>query len=214
MRLLFEVAFRQAVPELEALASSKTELMQPWDGYAVARYNRLVEEGKVPRFEMMGVYSARRVITPAMVKAVCESVRTQALELALDLQAANPLAGESDGPTRADPAIDRALTVNINHIYGDGANVAQGSGITQTSTVSKGDLVGLTTALQRLFPDAKTVGEAVAIITSDSSAADKESKLRKIGEAIKAGSINLAAGITTDVAAAGLIELACQFLGL
>ncbi|TQK19107.1 hypothetical protein FBY40_1598 [Microbacterium sp. SLBN-154] len=195
------------------LAAKEEQLGEPWNGYALSRYNSLVEQQKVPRFVMMGVYSARKVVTPAMLRGIAESIRTQALELALDLQAVDPHAGEVGGPTREDPDIHRALTVNINHIYGDGANVAQGTGITQTAVVAKGDIVGLTGAISRLLTDQKAIGEAVAVITSDGSDTEKRSKLERLGGAIKSGSVALAAGVTSDMAATGLIALAGQFLG-
>ncbi|SCY04737.1 hypothetical protein SAMN05216488_0426 [Microbacterium sp. LKL04] len=210
---LFKFSFRQAAAELEVLAGQGEELGQPWNPYALAEYNELVEKEEVPHFDMMGVYSAHRVVTPALVTAIVESIRTKALDLALDLQTANPAAGEVGGPTRDDPAIEQAVMVNINHIYGDGANIAQGNGITQSSTVAKGDLTGLVAALQDLLADAKVIGEAVAIITGDSDACAKKSKLGKIAGSIGTGAVRLAGGITTEVAAAGVLEVASQFLG-
>lgn len=212
-RPLFEFNFRQTVAELEVLASQGAELGQPWNGYALAQYNKLVEKGDVPHFEMMGVYSAHRVVTPALVTSIVESIRTKALDLALDLQAVSPSAGETGGPTRDDPDIERAVMVNISHIYGDGANVAQGTGISQTSTVAKGDLPGLVKALGELIADSKTIGETVAIITSDDDPPTKESKLRKIGAAIGTGAVKLIGGVSTEVAAGGVLEVAGQFLG-
>lgn len=210
---LFRLSFRQPLPELEALSSQSKELSQPWNGYAIGEYNRLIASNQVPRFEMMGLYSARRVITPALLKGISESIRTRALELALDLQEANPQAGEVNGPTRDDPAIDQALTVNITHIYGDGANVAQGTGITQTSKVSKGDLSGLVRAVQDLVNDPEKAREAVAIITSDETEPEKRSKLQRLGTALGSGATTLAGGVASNVTASGLIELAGQFLG-
>lgn len=210
---LFKTEFRQGLAEIEQLATSKTQLAQPWDPYAVARYNTLIEGNQVPHIEGMGLVSANRIVTPALLRSIVERVRTRALDLALDLQSADASAGEAGGPTRDNPDIDRAVTVNINHIYGDGANVAQGSGITQTNSVHKGDLSGLVKALEALITDAGTVRQAVAIITGDDSAPVKRSKLETLGTAIKSTSINLASGVTSNMAATGILELAGQFLG-
>jgi hypothetical protein len=213
LRPLFEFSFRQTVAELEVLASQGNELGQPWNAFALAEYNILVEGGKVPRFEMMGVYSAHRVVTPALITAIVESIRTRALDLALDLQAVNPAAGESGGPTKADPAIERAVMVNINHIYGDGANVAQGTDIIQSATVAKGDLAGLASALVTLLADPKIIGEVIGTVTADEDAPTKKTKLRKLGEIVGTGAIQLAGGVSAEVAANGVMKLAEQFLG-
>nr|WP_277924702.1 hypothetical protein [Microbacterium ureisolvens] len=209
----FEYRFQQGIPELEDMAGKNEELGQAWDSLAIGRYNKLVEQGRVPRIEMMGLFAAHRIVTPALLRSIVESARTKALDLALDLQAANPQAGEVGGPTREDPAIDRAVSINVMHIYGDGANIAQGSGITQTSTVTKGDIPGLAKALAELLADPKAIGEAIAIITGDDSEPEKKSKLQKLGKAIGAGAVNLATGVASDVAARGILELAGQFLG-
>lgn len=210
---LFKMDFRQGLAEIEQLSASGSDLSSPWDPYGVGRYNELIAAGVVPHMQWMSLASASRVVTPALLRGIVESVRTQALELALDLQAANASAGEVGGPTRQDPAVDRAVVMNINHIYGDGANVAQGSGITQTSTVTKGDVAGLAAALSKLLTDPKVIGEAIAIITGDDPEPEKRTKLQKVGDVIRRGSVSLAGGIASDVAADRLLELAGQFLG-
>ncbi len=213
MHPLFEDRFLQGIPEIEELSSKQDELGIAWDGTALAHYNKLVQKDAVPRFEMMGVYSAHRVVTPAALRSVVESVRTKALELALDLQSADPRAGEVGGPTKADPAVDRAVMVNVNHIYGDVANVAQGTGISQSATVTKDDIESLARALVDLLADPKAAVQAMAIITGDDPPPTKKSKLQKLGSALGNGATAIGTGITSDVAAAGLLHLAGQFLG-
>lgn len=213
MQVLFSLEFRQGLAEIEQLASHSSELAQPWDPYAVGRYNELIDQNRVPHIEGMGLVSANRMVTPALLRSIVESVRTRALDLALDLQSADPSAGEAGGPTRENPEIDRALTVNVTNIYGDGTNIAQGTGITQTSTVTKGDLGGLVGALEKLIADREAIRDAVAIITSDADEPQKRTKLQKVGDAIAAGTVNLTSGVTSNVAAAGLMELAGQYLG-
>ena len=140
-------------------------------------------------------------------------MRTKALELALDLQSANPAAGEINGPTVSDPGVNTAVTTNTFYIHGSGTNVALGTGITQASTVSKGDLAGLANALSELIKDQQTVGEVLAMVTSDETDKQKRSKLRAIGDAVRAGSFAIGTGATADVAADRIIDLAHQFLG-
>jgi hypothetical protein len=67
---------------------------------------------------MMAVYSAQRLITLGLVAGVLDVVRSKCLELALDLQARFPDAGEKDGPTVNEAGVGRAVTHITTNIVG------------------------------------------------------------------------------------------------
>lgn len=209
----FEIDLRQSLAELEQLAGGETDAEIAWPGTLVVVYNSAAARGLVPQRQGAALVMAHRTLTRGTLFGVIDTIRNTALEFALSLQDADPAAGSPNGPTIESSPVREAVIQVTNHIYGDGANVAQGTGITQTSTLAKGDLSGLVHAVQQLVKDPEKAREAVAIITGEGTEPEKRSKLQRLGAALGSGATSLAGGVVSNVVASGLIELAGQYLG-
>lgn len=209
---LFKVWFTDPLAVLEGLAKSKKGVSFPWDPTVVGLYNRWIEDGSVPFIRYWGVYSAHKAVPQASLKGIIDVVRTKALELALDLQAEFPDAGEKDGPTVENPNVQATVTTIVNNIYGSVTGFAQGHNVTQKVRVTTGDLDGaLDSARQFLGQDGLT--QLRAVLDASGSDDDKRSRLDKFVRAVKGGSVALVTGVTTDLAATGLLEIATQYFG-
>ncbi|MCI1018331.1 hypothetical protein HWD99_06835 [Microbacterium sp. C5A9] len=209
---LFEVSFTEPLAVLEGYAKSGDGIVYPWDPLAIGLYNGWIRDGRVPFIEDWGVFSAQRSVSQRTFQGLVDVVRTRALELALDLQAEFPNAGEKDGPTVDNPAVEATVMTIVNNIYGPLNGLAQGNNFTQKVRVVTGDLVGALDSARRFLDEGELVGlESVLAGVGDDD--DKRGRLAKFLDAIKAGSITLATGVTTDLAAAGLLEIATQFFG-
>jgi hypothetical protein len=209
----FRVNLSQPLAGLEAAAAAEGELAIPWSGHDVVQWNRWEDDMKVPRIEQMSLFSANRVITQMILRGVVDAVRNKALIFALDLQAKYPNAGEQDGPTVAQPEVRSIVTNVTNHIYGDGVNVAVGNRNVQTATVQQGDLPALMEALRDLGLVGVDLTEFEEMVCSDDDDATKVSKVAAFAERIRSGSIALAGGVASNVAADGVLEVAQLFLG-
>ncbi|WP_141385743.1 AbiTii domain-containing protein, partial [Microbacterium maritypicum] len=137
---LFEVSFSEPLAVMEGYATSGDGIVYPWDPLAIGLYNGWIQDGRVPFVEGWGVFSAQRAVSPGTFQGIVDVVRTRALELALDLQADFPEAGEKHGPTVTDPAVQEAVTTITNIIYGSVTGLAQGHTVTQKVRVAAGDL--------------------------------------------------------------------------
>lgn len=211
--VLFRVNFTQPLAELEQLAGSEkdAEMGTPWDPLHVTRYNKWAAEGLVPYMEFMSLLSANRIVTPAMLHGVIDSVRNTALDFALVLQTANPDAGSVNGPTVSDAPVAQAVWHVTNNIYGDGAQLAHGENIRQQSKVVKGDLAGLLRAAEEAGLDAEGRDELARTVLSDEARRPSRVKtfLSKVGD----GAFAIGTGMTADVAATQLSELISSYLG-
>lgn len=209
---LFEVSFAEPLAVLEGYAASDNGIVYPWDPLAIGLYNGWIQEGRVPFIEGWGVFSAQRSVSQGTFQGIVDVVRTRALELALDLQAEYPDAGEKDGPTVDNPDVRAAVTTIVNNIYGPVTGLAQGHNVTQKVRVNAGDLGGALDSARR-FLDDQGLEQLRAVLVHDGDNEEKRSRVGKFVDAVKSGSVTLAAGVTTDLAAAGLLEVATQFFG-
>lgn len=209
---LFEMRFKDPLATLEGFASSENGIAVPWDPAIIGHYNRWIDEGLVPFIEYWGVYSAQKVFPQGALRGIIDVVRTKALELALDLQAEFPDAGEKNGPTVDNPDVRATVTTIVNNIYGPVTGLAQGHNVTQKVRVTTGDLSGALDSARR-FLDDRGLEQLRAVLGPAGDDDDKRSRLGKFVDAVKSGSVTLAAGVTTDLAAVGLIEIATQFFG-
>lgn len=209
---LFEMKLPQSVPTLEAYASSEDQLRSPWDPHHVALFNKWIDEGKVAHVPLAGLFEAHRALPPGLVPSVLGTIRTKALDLALDLQESLPDAGQKDGPTSADPTVASTITQITNNIYGPVGSVAQGSGIEQTATVNVGDVEALKSAAA-LVLEAEPLREYVDLLTSDQPKDEKRSSLSRFAERVRSGTVRLVADVARSVAAEKLHELGMSFLG-
>lgn len=209
---LFEMSFKDPVATLEAFAASESGIAVPWDPAYIALYNGWIEEGLVPFIEYWGVYSAQKVFPQGALRGMIDVVRTKALELALDLQAEFPDAGEKGGPTVDNPAVEATVMTVVNNIYGPVTGLAQGHNVTQKVRVVTGDLDGALNSARHFLGD-ENLEQLRAVLNGDGNDDDKRSRLENFLSAVKSGSVTLAGGVTTELAAAGLLEIATQFFG-
>lgn len=209
---LFEVSLFEPLAGIESLALSEDTVGIPWDPVAVGLYNGWIEKGMVPFLEYWGVYSATRRIPQSTLRGVVDIVRTKALEMALDLQADFPDAGEVDGPTVQDPAVSATVMHITNNIYGSVTGLAQGNEVRQRVTVKTGDLVGALTAAKAFLTD-DSIAALSRILTEPGNEGEKRSKLERFIQAIKGGTVSLAGGVVSNLAAEGVMDLASQFFG-
>ena len=211
-RVLFRANLTQPIAELEdiAAATGDADPSIPWDPIHVGQYNRWGQEGKVPRFEFMGLLSANRVITRAMIRGVIDSARNTALDFALSLQSADPTAGAVGGPTVADAPVERAVMNITNNIYGDGAQVAQGENFRQRSKVVKGDLSSLLKAAEAagLAPEGS---EALARAVL-SGGGERNGKVQAFLAKVREGAFLVGTGVAAEVLADRLAVLISTYL--
>lgn len=121
-------------------------------------------------------------------------------------------AGLRDGRSML-PEVRSIVTNVTNNIYGDGANLAVGNRNVQTATVQQGDLPALMEALRDLGLVGVNLTEFEEMVCSDDDAATKASKVAAFVERIRSGSIVLAGGVASNLAADGVLEVAQLFLG-
>lgn len=209
---LFKVYLFDPLAGIESLASSPDNVGVPWDPAAVGLYNGWIQEGKVAFLELWGVYSATRMISQSTLRGVVDIVRTTALEMALDLQSEYPDAGEVDGPTVQDPAVNATVMHITNNIYGSVTGLAQGNEVRQKVAVEVGDLVGALT-VARAFLSNDAIADLSRIFTEPGSETEKRRKLERFVHAIRGGTVSLAGGVASNLAAEGVMDLASQFFG-
>lgn len=207
---LFEVRVLQAVSELETLVQSENDLGFPWPALALVRWNDLAEEGAALRFQFMHVYNAKTIVQRTIIDGVLDAVRTRLLTLALDLQTAAGNAGESGGVTAKDPRVGSVVNQFITNIYGEGATVAQGAQVHQT--VTYGDVRTLTEAAAQVGLSKEGLAEFVAAVL-EARSEPKRTNLQRFLGAVRSGGVSLAGGITSNIAADQLTQIASAFLG-
>jgi hypothetical protein len=208
---MFRVSFYDPLATLESLAASGQDLGSPWDPAMAGLYNQWADEGKVAHVMGMSVYSARRIVTPGLVRGVIDVVRTKALQLALDLQTDFPNAGEKDGPTVSDPDVNQAITHVTTNIYGSVGNIAQGSNAQQRAMVQVGDVGASINAARDYLAD-EALPQFLELL-SNRDQTDSRSRVAKFIEAVRSGAVALAAGVASSVAADGLLAIASAFFG-
>lgn len=180
----FNHYFNQPIAELEALANAEGDHTAPWPTSTLSKFQKWNEEGRTIQVEDLGVLSVVKNIPRTMIYGVIDNIRTKAMELALEIQARYPEAGEHDGPTFDDPTVRNNVTYTVNnHLYGNNNNVgvgenvtqdqtttiASGENVTQTVNISKGDTAGLMEFMAAKGLDASGQEALAAAITNDGS---------------------------------------------
>lgn len=208
---LWRADLRQSLAELEQLSSGEVDPVISWPGEAVAMYMQAAKQGLVAHYAGANLVGAHQVLTRGILLGAIDAVRNTALEFALTLQSAAPDAGAAGGPTVADAPVQQAVWHVEHHIYGDGAQIALGAGIAQSSQVAKGDLASLLNAAAALgLGDNVRLELARVVLTDDVRRPGKIKKfLAKVGD----GAFAVGAGITADVAATQLQGLISAYLG-
>lgn len=209
---LTNVEFHYPVAELEALSQSEDALGVLWDPVSIDQYNTYVSsnQGGVG-YEHMILIGARSLISKAFIFGLLDSIRNNVLDFALALSAAAPRIGDSDGPTVNDPKVLGVVQNFHVTIYGDGANVANGDGLYQQSTVTKNDSQALISAACQLGLSREDAQDFLRDIVADGNVEGE--RTRSFIRRLEGGAITVAGNTTASMVATGLIELAGQFLG-
>lgn len=208
---LWQTDLRQSLAELEQLSGGEEDPVISWPGEAIVMYMEAAKAGLVAHYAGANLVNAHQVLTRGILRGVIDAVRNTALEFALALQSADPDAGAVGGPTVAIEPVQQAIWHVEHHIYGDGAQIAVGSGITQSSQVVKGDLASLLNAAAALGLSEDGREElARAVLTDELRRSGRIKKfLAKVGQ----GAFAIGSGITAEVASAQLLGLISTYLG-
>ncbi|WP_211878240.1 AbiTii domain-containing protein [Pseudarthrobacter albicanus] len=191
--------FNQPVAELEKLSQAETNLHQAWPISAANQLENWGKEGRAPRMEYCGVYSASKIISPQLIHGITETIRNKALMFSLELRQTLPGAGQPAGPTVKDPNIRSIVTWNINqNIYGGTNTVGVGETLTQNVNISQGDTGALLEALKGLGLN----GEDQAALRVDLEAVDgtsKDQKAKNFLNKLQDGLIKLSGAAATPI---------------
>lgn len=221
----FYIYLNQSLASLEEMTRSEEPMGRPWPTNAVMQLRRWSNELKAPRLEMYEVHSAKQLVSKPLLHGVIDAVRNKALQLALDLQADFPDAGETNGPTVQDKEVGNIVKYHFEtHIHGgtntvgQGENVTQtvtvgqGEHVTQTVTVNQGDSAALMLALEKLglgLEDRNALGEALEQDGNKPGNAVKE-----ILGKIATGAIKIAGEVATGPVLAGVKLAITGFTGI
>lgn len=208
---LFEVSVNQPVSELESLAASESGMGIPWPAVAVGRWNSLIKEERALHVAGMYLFSMQTEVPKQLLVSVLDEVRTEVLNLALDLESAGAQTGEVGGPTIDDPPVQSAVTTFVTNVYGPGAAITQAGWVNEL-TVNVGDVDSLTRAARALGLDEKDVEAYVEAVVAARDDLER-GRLSKFLAAVKAGTLKLAGGIASNIAADQLLKFAMSFLG-
>jgi hypothetical protein len=195
---------RAPVQSLVSLAGDEGDdnIGYTWSHLDVEKYER----SGVFSINMMGLFSVQSRVSRDALRGVVDNIKSKALDLALDLQAEYPDAGEQGGPTvAAEPQLRQIVynfTTTNNISGGHGNNVAVGSNIEQRSKVRLGDTDDLRQGAEELGLDVEAVEEFITLVQEERD--PDGPRLRGF----------LARGaVATDVAATSLIDLVKGYLG-
>lgn len=162
-------------------------------------------------FYLMELISAKQPLPQNALRGIIDSVRTTALQFALELERVSPRAGEPGGPTTADPEV-RLVTNNVNFtISGDGNNIAAGSDIRQKATVNNGDIDSLIQAAVELGLKTEAVKDLRVAVTADGS--QPGDKTTNFIARLRSGGYALASGVSSNLVADGLVQAVAVFFG-
>ncbi|MFT3889849.1 MAG: hypothetical protein QM713_17030 [Arachnia sp.] len=204
----FTIKMGQPLITLQSFAEADEDAQVQWPAWRVAEY----EKTGAFAIEFYRLFGAWNVITRQSLLGVIDTVRSKAMEFALELQESFPDAGSVDGPSVAtDTAVAPVVFNTTNNIYGHGANIATGSDIAQKSII-KGNLEELGRQVRSLGLNDAEVTEFTAIIDGEQSVDKPRGKA--FLEKVRAGSVAVGAAVPSNVIAGSLIELAKMYLGI
>lgn len=209
----FRATILQPVADLETLSQGELSPSINWDPYIVQAYGQQVRENKGGAgFYLMELISAKQILSQNVLRGIIDSVRTTALQFALELEQVSPRAGEPDGPTTADPEV-KQVTNNFNFtINGDGNNIAAGTDIRQKATVNKGDMESLTKAALALGLHQDAIEDLQSAIEADGKVPGERTS--NFMSKLRAGGYALAGGVSANLAAEGVLKAIAAFFGL
>jgi hypothetical protein len=169
----FELRLTESIVEIESLAESKKELARPWSGDAIGIVNGAIERGEIKLIEMHGLMSARSVVSPNIMVAAVDAVRTRVLDLALELERSAPA---DVGEVGAEPVDALLAATVVTNIYGGSHNIAvASSGVKQRIELpGTGDQEALLDVLRSLGVDGNDLDDLrEAIRAEDAGRAER-----------------------------------------
>lgn len=205
------IDLRQSAAEIESLSQASTDPIIKLPARWVQQCRDLAEEGKAVGFEMMILNDARLLISRNALIGMLDSIRTFAIEMALNVEEIAPEAGESGGPTvDNDPELARSVSMTVNNIYGDiitaqgdSVNVASGNGAVAIQLSNE----GMTALLQeaRHYLTEESVDELEEALLKDGKSKGKNTDA--FLDRVKNGSVSLLNGVMASGAYDGLKTL-------
>lgn len=197
---LFNHNFVESAGGLEPLASHDT-LYIPWPADAVAFLSQGI-------YQNMVCLTAQKVFSGAVVVGILEAVRNKVLAFALEIEAADPDAGEAE-PGQAMVPEERVTHIINTTIYGGQNNVAAGNrDVQQSASQVRLDWDALESELRELGLGAVELDDLQASLQQDAGHAAPgtlgpatEGWLGRLATRVGAGSLALASGVTVDVVA-------------
>lgn len=209
----FRATIRQPVADLELLGASDKNPSMSWDPFIVNEYNRHVAEKKGGAgFYLMELIGATQAIPQNAIVGIIDAVRTTALQFALELEQVAPTAGEPGGPTTDDPEV-KQVTNNFHFtINGDGNNIAAGSDIQQKAVVKKGDIDSLVKAAVELGLQREAAEDLRSAVLADGPSPAE--KTNNFVSKLRAGGYSLAGGVSSNLAADGVLQAVGAFFGM
>lgn len=147
----------------DLLLKAKDDLHVDWPTDLVAAVGRRI-------YEDMSCMAAWRIVPRSALASLVDVVRNRVLGLVLELEEANPNAGEaSSSETPVAPSVVHQAF--HTHIYGSVGNIATASSnVVQTAEVNivaRGDIAGLRTELLRLGLPAEDIAELETALAED-----------------------------------------------
>lgn len=202
---------RQSTAEIETLVQGNADSMIKLPACWVQQYRNLAEEGKAIGVEMMVLNDARILISRNALMGMLDSIRTFAIEMALDVEGIAPEAGEAGGPTvDSDPELARSVDMIVNNIYGDvitaqgdSVNVASGAGAVAVQLSNEGMDALLEKA--RHYLTEESVGDLEEALLKDGKSKGRHTDA--FLERLKNGSVSLLNGVVVSGAYDGIKTL-------
>ncbi|WP_147916122.1 hypothetical protein [Ruania zhangjianzhongii] len=121
---LRERPMRQPVAELAALAASDREVGSDLPPTWVDLYRQHIETGSIPHIQMMVLNRARVLVPHTYLLGILDRVKSNALDLALDLEQVAVDAGDAGGPTINDePTLAEVVTQHMTTLFAPSATI-------------------------------------------------------------------------------------------
>ena len=129
-RGLFGFELRDGVPAYEAMVDEGENVSFPWAMDVVAHYQSSFIQG-------WGLANARRVLSGGEIRQLLDAIRTRLLSFTLEIEAANPDAGEATGGEEPVPLQEVGSAFAV-HVMGD-HNIINAAGGDAIQTISFDD---------------------------------------------------------------------------
>jgi AbiTii-like protein len=212
-RVVLQNPINALIDLLERSKGKGTEITFPWPA-AARQYAQKVSQ--------LQCISAWRAMNPSFIAGVVDTVKTRILLLSLDLEAADPTAGDVPS-TQASLSEAKVSQIITTHIHGTVQNFsAGGDNVTQTATltVQAGDKQSLLSALKAAGLQQDEMQELSEAIAAD-EAAPPTSGPPSMGERVKAWLDNLhvraaqgLASVSTEVVAGVITAALLAYFGI